>query len=45
MALFNLPTIKPSKGTVYAMGIFLATFVYFFTRAEPVEQESETVEK
>ena len=34
MSLTNLPKVKPSKGTVYVMAVLLATFAFFFTRAE-----------
>lgn len=34
MALNRLPAIKPSKGAVFFMGAFLATFIFWFTRPE-----------
>ncbi|WAH40281.1 hypothetical protein NZD89_18145 [Alicyclobacillus fastidiosus] len=34
MALTQLPTVKPPKGTIYATAIVLATFLFFFTRAK-----------
>ncbi|WP_200760335.1 hypothetical protein [Effusibacillus dendaii] len=44
MALTDLPTIKPSKSAVFFMGAFLATFVFWFLRGKPTDQEraSET---
>jgi hypothetical protein len=35
VALTDLPRIKPSKGTVFFMAVFLATFTFFFTRSQP----------
>ncbi|UOF89483.1 hypothetical protein LSG31_16525 [Fodinisporobacter ferrooxydans] len=40
MALTNLPPIKPSKGVVFFMGAFLATFVFWFTRPKSTDEES-----
>lgn len=41
MSLTKLPKIVPSKGTVYFMAVFLATFTYFFTRSVPRSNEDE----
>jgi hypothetical protein len=40
MALTDLPRIKPSKGTVFLMAAFLATFTFFFTRSQPRDNPS-----
>jgi hypothetical protein len=40
MALTDLPRIKPSKGTVFFMAVFLATFTFFFTRSQPRDNPS-----
>ncbi|HEU4963906.1 MAG TPA: hypothetical protein VFV52_08640 [Bacilli bacterium] len=37
----RLPTLKPSKGAVYAMGAFLATFIFWFTRPAPEDEEEK----
>jgi hypothetical protein len=39
MSLKDIPAIKPPQSVVYAMGIFLATFIFFFTR--PSTEHSE----
>ncbi|MGZ4122150.1 MAG: hypothetical protein ACXVOI_02950 [Tumebacillaceae bacterium] len=47
MALSDIPPVKPPKNAVYFAGIFLATFVFWFTRPKAsdeaaVESEGNT---
>ena len=35
MGLSKIPAIRPSKGTLYTAALFLATFIFWFTRVEP----------
>lgn len=32
--LSKFPQLRPSKGTIFAMAVFVGTFIYFFTRLE-----------
>ncbi|MGZ4134642.1 MAG: hypothetical protein ACXVC1_05105 [Tumebacillaceae bacterium] len=38
MALSDIPPVKPPKNAVYFAGIFLATFVFWFTRPKASDE-------
>lgn len=46
MALSDIPAIKPSMGTVFLMGAFLAVFIFFFTqdKIEPRVRNQKNLE-
>ncbi|WP_198299815.1 hypothetical protein [Tumebacillus avium] len=41
MALNKIPPIVPKKGTIFVSAAFLATFIFFFTRQEPIPEEQQ----
>lgn len=45
MALSDVKTVKPSKGTVFYFAAFLAVFYFFFTTPKTETETPATTEK